>query len=199
MKSLWDVNLDDTEISTSTLVWLGNIRSLRRLSLNRTRLSQQASEKIGNLTQLSELQLAHVEIDKKQILPLLQANNIESLNLSGWQIDDEIMNWLLDTESLKMLTLHDCRINQSRPTHGRRRSHKADPPNQRQRPNGNTTGSNTDCCSCLWRWLFEQILRTAQNQAARSHAVIRDGQQTNLPTRTARLGGCFDFTLTRPT
>jgi len=110
LKSLWEINLDDTEVSVATIAWLGSIDSLRRVSLNRVPLDPVAADALSQLNQVSELQLAEVELGCEKLIPLLDAGNMESLNLSGWDLNEELLELINASPSLKLLKIHDTTV-----------------------------------------------------------------------------------------
>lgn len=110
LEFIWDLNFDDTKISTATIDWVSRIDSLRRLSINRVPLSSKAARSLGELRQISELHLAGTQIDHDRLKPLLAAGNIEILNLSGWHLNDELVDLLESGFSLRYLKLQESSI-----------------------------------------------------------------------------------------
>ena len=108
LTSLWEVNLDDTQISVDTIGWLSRMESLRRLSINRVPLTEAAADALAELDQISELYLAGVSMSRRNLCKVLKRRNLETLDLSGWEIDDELLGILCsDGTHLKHLILRD--------------------------------------------------------------------------------------------
>ncbi len=114
LTSLWEVNLDDTEISVGTIAWLSRMDSLRRLSINRVPLTKAAADALVELDQVSELYLAGVSISRETLSTLLQLGSLETLDLSGWEIDDELLEILCSEGThLKHLILRNSDVDES--------------------------------------------------------------------------------------
>ena len=115
LQSLWEVNLDDTNVSLGTLAWLSSIGSLRSLSLNRVPLEDSIAteDALSGLGQLSELHLAGVPIRPVRLAGLLSFGNLEVLNLSDSKIGPPTVDVLCSAKGLKLLVLHNCDLDRS--------------------------------------------------------------------------------------
>lgn len=113
LSSLWEVNFDDTKISTETIGWLSRMKSLRRVSLKRVQLCESAQEALSELTQISDLYLAEVEMPCHQLGKLLQQIDLEALDLSGWEFNEELVNLLCsEGRKLKYLIIGDSHLDE---------------------------------------------------------------------------------------
>ncbi len=113
LTGLWEVNLDDTQISVETIGWLSRIESLRRVSIKRVALNEAAADALGELTQISELYLAGVPIAPSKLRRLLRHGGLETLDLSGWKVDPELVDLICsDGFALKHLVLRDTEVDQ---------------------------------------------------------------------------------------
>jgi hypothetical protein len=111
LTGLWEVNLDDTQISVETIGWLSRIESLRRVSIKRVALNEAAADALGELTQISELYVAGVPMSPSKLCRLLRNGGLETLDLSGWKVDRELVDRICsDGFALKYLVLRDTEV-----------------------------------------------------------------------------------------
>jgi hypothetical protein len=111
LTGLWEVNLDDTQVSVETIGWLSRIESLRRVSIKRVALNEAAADALGELTQISELYLAGVPVSPQKLRRLLRHGGLETLDLSGWKVDPELVDLICsDGFALKHLVLRDTQV-----------------------------------------------------------------------------------------
>ncbi|MEM8668215.1 MAG: hypothetical protein AAGG48_11905 [Planctomycetota bacterium] len=104
LKGLLDVNLDDTDVGVGTLVRLGRIDSLRRLSLCNVDLDDAALAALGQMESLSQLMLAGVRIPPNRLRALFLLPELESLDVSGTPMDDSWVE-LIQESKVKHLVL----------------------------------------------------------------------------------------------
>ena len=99
------VCLDDTGVSTGTLEWLANIKTLRSLSLNRIRFNAEAADKLSEFDQLCELRLRDAEIDLKKVSKLLHVGLLESLDVRGLPIDDGLVEAIIACNAMRSVSV----------------------------------------------------------------------------------------------
>ena len=112
LKRLWEVNLDDTRVSSRTLMWLQSLGALRRISLNRVDLgdSKTTADMLNQMDQILELQLAGSTFPMDAVASLVRGGTLEALNLSGTKWNDSMTELFGPASGLRWLALHGSEI-----------------------------------------------------------------------------------------
>ncbi|TWU48773.1 hypothetical protein Poly51_46760 [Rubripirellula tenax] len=114
MRSLWEINLDDSRVGVDTIAWLSELPSLRSVSLNRVPLDQPAAEALAELRQLSALRLREVNIRADDVASLLAGESLELLDVSYCPADPSELKQIIAlaaaSPTLKGLIMHGCKV-----------------------------------------------------------------------------------------
>lgn len=113
LQSLWEINLDESEIGSRTIRWLGRNKSLRSASFARAKIDASGLKSLSSLNRVVMLSLSEVAVVHSDIAELLTGDSLEYLDLSGCQIDDEMMRGLASSHSLRAIKLHRCDLQKS--------------------------------------------------------------------------------------
>ncbi|WP_157594024.1 hypothetical protein [Rubripirellula obstinata] len=113
LKSLWEINLDESEIGGRTIQWLSRNESLRSVSLARAKIDSLGLNSLHSLNRVIDLSLAGVALAYSDIAKLLTEGSLECLDLSGCQIDDQMLQGLGNAKTLLSVKLHGCQVSES--------------------------------------------------------------------------------------
>lgn len=92
------------------LVWLGNLKSLERLSLEGTAIDESTMELISHLPRLKELDLSQCALDDAALRPLKALRTLETLWLSGTQVTAESAPLIESLPKLTFVALNETQI-----------------------------------------------------------------------------------------
>lgn len=110
LKSLQELNIEETNVGDETAMAVGSLTDLRKLDLTGTRITDVGAEHLAKLTKLRQLHLSETRVTDSGAKFLVNLSELELLYLERTELTDSCIESLATLRSLKFLGLSNTHL-----------------------------------------------------------------------------------------